>query len=190
MDSAHGKSAPAKPVRAAPAPDKPALKRVLLGKIVGLFGVDGWVKVESYTEPRASIFRYLPWYLETAAGETEIASVQGRAHGKGLVAALPEVEDRDAALAWMGAEIWVPRSALPRAKRGEYYWIDLEGLDVVTAAGIALGKVSHLFATGANDVLVVRDGGRERMIPFVLKQFVKEVDLESGRITVDWDPDF
>ena len=171
--------------------DKPALdKPVLLGKIVGLFGVDGWVKVESYTEPRVRIFKYQPWFVKLAGGETEIASVQGRAHGKGLVAALPQVEDRDAALAWIGAEIWVRRSALPRPKRGEYYWIDLEGLDVVTADGVALGKVSHLFSTGANDVAVVRDGERERLIPFVLKQFVKEVDLDSGRITVDWDPDF
>ena len=176
MDSAGGKPA--------------AEKRVLLGKIVGLFGVDGWVKVESYTEPRVRIFKYLPWLLKTARGETEISGVQGRAHGKGLVAALPQVEDRDAALAWLGAEIWVRRTALPKPKRGEYYWVDLEGLDVVTTDGIALGKVSHLFSTGANDVVVVRDGERERMIPFVIKQFVKEVNLDSGRITVDWDPDF
>lgn len=170
--------------------DSAGPRRVLLGKIVGLFGVDGWVKVESYTEPRVRIFKYLPWSLKTAAGETEITQVQGRAQGKGLVAALPQVEDRDTALAWIGAEIWVQRSALPRAKRDEYYWVDLEGLDVVTLDGIALGKVSHLFSTGANDVIVVRGGGRERMIPFVLKQFVREVDLDSARITVDWDPDF
>jgi 16S rRNA processing protein RimM len=165
-------------------------RRVLLGRIVGLFGVDGWVKVESYTEPRARILKYRPWLLKTARGETQIDSVQGRVHGKGLVAALPQVGDRDAAMEWIGAEIWVRRAALPGPKRGEYYWVDLEGLDVVNAAGVALGRVDHLFATGANDVMVVRDGERERMIPFVLEQFVKEVNLDSGRITVDWDPDF
>jgi 16S rRNA processing protein RimM len=165
-------------------------KRVLVGRIVGLFGVDGWVKVESYTEPRERILKYRPWLVKSAAGETEIAQVRGRTQGKGLVAALPQVEDRDAAVAWVGAEIWVRRSALPRAKRGEYYWVDLEGLDVVTCDDVALGKVSHLFATGANDVLVVRDGERERMIPFVLEQFVREVDLASSRIVVDWDPEF
>ena len=171
--------------------DGPVLqRRVLLGRIVGLFGVDGWVKVESYTEPRARILKYKPWVLKAADGETQVDEVRGRVHGKGVVATLPNVADRDAAMRWVGAEIWVGRSALPRAKRGEYYWMDLEGLDVVTTTGVELGKVSHLFATGANDVLVVHDGKRERLIPFVLKQFVHEVDLDSGRITVDWDPDF
>ena len=165
-------------------------KRLLLGKIVGLFGVDGWVKVESYTEPRAQIFKYRPWLLKQAGGEAEVDGVHGRAQGKGLVATLPGVADRDAAADLIGAEIWVRRSALPRARRGEYYWADLEGADVVTTEGMVLGKVSHLFATGANDVMVVRDGERERMIPFVLKKFVHEVDLNAGRITVDWDPDF
>jgi 16S rRNA processing protein RimM len=165
-------------------------KRLLLGKIVGLFGVDGWVKVESYTEPRTQIFKYRPWLLNRPDGEAEIDGAQGRAQGKGLVATLPGIASRDAAAELIGAEIWVRRSALPKAKRGEYYWVDLEGVDVVTTEGVLLGKVSHLFATGANDVMVVRDSDRERMIPFVLKKFVHEVDLNAGRITVDWDPDF
>ena len=170
--------------------DSAGEKRVLVGRIVGLFGVDGWVKVESYTEPRERILKYRPWLVRSTAGETEVAQVRGRTQGKGLVASLPQVEDRDAAMAWVGAEIWVRRSALPRAKRGEYYWVDLEDLEVVTGEGVALGKVSHLFATGANDVLVVRDGERERMIPFVLERFVQEVDLGARRIVVDWDPEF
>ena len=165
-------------------------KRLLLGKIVGLFGVDGWVKVESYTEPRVQIFKYRPWLLKRPDGEMEIDRAQGRAQGKGLVASLPGVANRDAAAELIGAEVWVRRSALPKAKCGEYYWVDLEGADVATTEGVLLGKVSHLFATGANDVMVVRDGERERMIPFVLNKFVHEVDLNAGRITVDWDPDF
>lgn len=175
-----------KPASKTPAPEK----RVLLGKIVGLFGVDGWVKMESYTEPRTQIFKYRPWFVKRPEGEMEIDGAQGRAQGKGLVATLPDVASRDAAAELIGAEIWVRRSALPRPKRGEYYWFDLEGVDVVTTQGVALGKVSHLFATGANDVMVIRDGLRERMIPFVLNKFVLEVDLNAGRITVDWDPDF
>lgn len=163
---------------------------LLLGRIVGLFGVAGWVKVESYTEPRARILKYRPWLLKTGGRESEVGEVKGRAHGKGIVATLPGVGDRDAAMPWIGAEIWVPRSALPKPKRGEYYWADLEGLDVVTSDGVALGKVSHLFSTGANDVVVVRDGERERMIPFVLEQYVRKVDLGAGRIVVDWDAEF
>ena len=129
--------------------------------------------------------------LKRADGETEIDGAQGRAQGKGLVAALPGV-----ARSRRGRRVWSVRKSgsrarrCPRPKRGEYYWVDLEGLEVVTTEGVALGEVSHLFATGANDVMVVKDGERERLIPFVLEQFVHEVDLDAGRITVDWDPDF
>ncbi|HST28543.1 MAG TPA: ribosome maturation factor RimM [Rudaea sp.] len=160
-----------------------------VGKIVGIHGVDGWVKLESWTEPRLRIFSYRPWRLTLAGAEFEVASAQGHEQGKGMVAKLPGCDDRDAAAKLVGAAIQVPRSALPKPKRGEYYWTDLEGLAVATVEGVDLGKVSHLFATGANDVLVVQ-GERERLIPFVTGQFVKEVDLKAGRITVDWDPEF
>jgi len=171
--------------------DAQAGKLILLGRIVGLFGVDGWVKVESYTEPRASIFRYRPWLLSLpGGGSTQIDGAHGRVQGKGLVAALPQVADRDAAALLVGAEIRVPRARLPKPRSGEYYWADLEGLDVVNEEGVAFGRVSHLFSTGANDVLVVRDGERERMIPFVLDRFVTDVDLDRRRMTVAWDADF
>jgi 16S rRNA processing protein RimM len=163
---------------------------LLIGKIVGLHGVDGWVKLESYTQPRLALFRYKPWLLTIAGAEREVESAQGREQGKGLIGKLPGCDDRDAAARLVGATIQVRRSALPKPKRGEIYWADLEGLDVTTTEGVVLGKVSHLFATGANDVLVVRDGERERMIPYVTGQFVQEVDLKTGRITVDWDPEF
>jgi 16S rRNA processing protein RimM len=163
---------------------------LLLGKIVGLSGVQGAVKLESYTEPRMRLFSYQPWRLRQEGQEREIVGVRGREQGKGIVATVPEVLDRDAAARLIGAEIWVARSALPRPKPGEFYWADLEQLEVVTIAGVRLGHVSHLFATGANDVLVVRDGERERLIPFVSEQFVREIDFDAGRITVDWDPEF
>ncbi|GAA0724164.1 ribosome maturation factor RimM [Dokdonella soli] len=168
----------------------PGEKLVLLGKIVGVHGIRGELKLESYTEPRTQIFRYQPWLVRSASGEKQVEGCRGRAQGKGLVAELPGIADRDAAAALAGAEIWVARSALPAPKPGEYYWSDLEGLEIVTIDGVSLGKVSHLIATGANDVLVVKDAERERLIPFLIGQFVTEVDLGTGRLTVDWDPDF
>lgn len=165
-------------------------KLILLGRIVGVHGVRGELKLESYTEPRTQIFRYQPWLLRSASGEKQIEGGRGRVQGKGLVAELPGVTDRDAAAALTGTEIWVARSVLPAPKPGEYYWSDLEGLEVVTVEGVPLGRVSHLVATGANDVLVVRDAERERLVPFLVGRFVTEVDLASGRLTVDWDPDF
>ena len=163
---------------------------MLVGKIVGLSGLRGEVKLESYTEPRTRIFSYQPWLLKSGSGEAEISGSRGREQGKGVVATLPGIEDRDAAVPLVGTEIWVRRSALPRSKKGEYYWADLEGLEVATVEGAELGRVSHLIATGANDVLVVNDGKRERLIPFVLDDYVREVDFDAGRITVDWDPEF
>ena len=79
---------------------------------------------------------------------------------------------------------------MPAPKPGEYYWSDLEGLEVVTVEGVALGRVSHLVATGANDVLIVKGAERERLIPFLVGQYVTKVDLDADRLTVDWDPEF
>lgn len=166
-------------------------RRILLGRVTGAFGVHGEVKLESWTEPRAAIFRYQPWILRDAqGGERELRGVRGKESGKYVIATFPGVTDRDAAEALRGTEIHVPRSALPPPRAGEYYWVDLEGLRVVNVEGVDLGRVSHLFATGANDVLVVHDGERERMVPFVEPQFVTRVDFEAGIVTVDWDPEF
>lgn len=162
-------------------------RRVLLGRIVGVFGVGGSVKVESFTEPRDNLFRYRPWIVLKAGVETEISKPKGRAQGKGLVAEL-HAEDRDQAAALVGAEIYVDRAQLPEAKAGEFYWADLEGLAVRLEDGRSLGTVSHLFSTGANDVIVVK-GERERLIPYV-PDVVKSVDLEAQAVVVDWDPDF
>lgn len=165
-------------------------RRILLGRIHGAFGVRGELKLESFTEPVAQVLRYQPWILRDPQGrEHEVSGARGRETAKGVVVRLPEVEDRDAAEAMRGSEIYVPRSVLPPAKPGEYYWVDLEGLRVVNLEGADFGTVSHLFSTGANDVLVAQ-GDRERMIPFVEPDYIRSVDFEAGVVTVDWDTDF
>lgn len=170
--------------------DIPGERRVLLGSIAGVFGVQGWLKVISHTEPREAILAYRPWILRQRGSEQLIPRVTGRPQGKGLVAHVPDIDTREAAEALIGAEIWVPRSQLPKPKPGEYYWVDLEGLRVVTVDGVELGRVSHLFATGANDVIAVRDDTRERLVPYIKDDVIKRVDLDAGLIEVDWDPDF
>ncbi|MGO4780617.1 ribosome maturation factor RimM, partial [Lysobacter sp. 2RAB21] len=106
-----------------------------------------------------------PWIVRDPQGrERELSGVRGRQSGKFLIATFPDVADRDTVEAMRGTEIYVPRAVLPPPKDGEYYWVDLEGLRVATTEGVSLGTVSHLFATGANDVLVARDDERERMI--------------------------
>ena len=166
-------------------------RRVLIGRIVGLYGVQGWLKIESWAEPRMRIFDYQPWLLSAVPGvETQFAGAKGRPQGKGIVAQLPGVDDREQAAALIGSDIHVDRAQLPAPAEGEYYWVDLEGLEVVTTEGVVLGRVTHLFATGANDVVVIRDGERERLVPYVMGSYVRSVDLSAGRMVVDWDPEF
>mgnify|MGYP000938033713 CR=1 FL=1 len=165
-------------------------RRILLGRVVGAFGVRGELKLESWTEPRTAIFNYQPWTLRSPSGqESTLTGVRGRETGKNIVAVFPGVEDRNAVDALIGTEISVPRSALPPPNADEYYWVDLEGLQVRTVEGVLLGRVSHLFSTGSNDVLSIQ-GDRERMVPFVQPDFVKSVDFEANLIVVDWDPEF
>jgi 16S rRNA processing protein RimM len=165
-------------------------RRVTVGRLHGAFGVRGDVKLESFTEPLHAIARYQPWILRDARGNERVCTgARVRRGGKGLIATLPGVSDRDAAEVLRGVEVQVPRSALPPLAPGEFYWVDLEGLQVVNLEGVVLGTVEYLFSNGANDVIVVQ-GERERMIPFVRPQFVHDVDLEARRMIVDWDADF
>lgn len=162
---------------------------VTLGRISGVFGVQGWVKVFSFTEPRENITTYRTWLLCRAGALREITVQQGQAHGKSVIAQLAGVADRDAAQALVDWEIRVPRSALAPAAPGEYYWADLEGMAVRTRDGHDLGRVTRMLDTPAHDVMVIQ-GERERLVPFVQGEVVLKVDLESGQITVDWDPEF
>lgn len=162
-------------------------KRVVLGRIAGLYGVRGWVKIVSETDPRESILRYAPWLVGPEWAVRRV--LEGRLHGKGIVARLDGCEDRDQAALLVGRDIAVTRDQLPPARADEFYWIDLEGLAVVTDQGVDLGRVDHLFSTGVNDVLVVK-GERERLLPFAWGDVVKDVDFARGCIQVDWDPEF
>jgi 16S rRNA processing protein RimM len=162
-------------------------RTVVLGRIVGVFGVNGWIKVFSETEPRGNILSYSPWCV--GPDRRPLRVLEGRLQGKRLVAQLEHCADRDQAAALVGMEIAVWRDQLPPPSADELYWADLEGLVVETLDGVALGRVDYLFATGANDVVVVR-GHRERLIPFLWDAVVKDVDFARGIMRVDWDPDF
>ncbi|NBC13570.1 MAG: 16S rRNA processing protein RimM [Gammaproteobacteria bacterium] len=178
----HGTDSPAEP----PAePQSQADGRVELGRIGAPHGVRGWVRVVSDTDPPDNILAYRPWLV----GDTEMDPVEGQRSGKALIARLGGCDDRDAAAALVGKPIAVHRRQLPPPRADELYWVDLEGLAVRTLDGVELGRVSHLLPTGANDVLVVQ-GERERLLPFVWDQVVRDVDFGQGLILVDWDPDF
>ncbi|MBB5321523.1 ribosome maturation factor RimM [Marinobacter oulmenensis] len=170
-------------------------QETVIGQVTSVFGVKGWLKVYSYTDPREGILNYRHWTLVLDGKRIPAKLEDGRRQGQGIVIKLKGVDDRDQARAYGGAEIRVATEALPELPEGEFYWHQLEGLEVVTVEGENLGKVHHLMETGSNDVLVVRAATgsvdqRERLIPYLPDQVVKEVDLQSSRMVVDWDPEF
>lgn len=170
------------------------VKPVVLGHVHGLFGVKGQIKVYSYTRPIEAILEYACWWLGQGEQWQPYQLLNGRFQGKTLVAQLAmrheqPIVGRDEAAALLGLDIAVERSDMPDPPPGQHYWFDLVGLYVQTRQGVALGRVSGMMETGANDVLVVA-GDRERLIPFVMGEFVQAIDWPSNTMTVDWDPDF
>jgi len=169
---------------------------VVLGRVIAPFGVQGWLKLVALGDDPAA-WRAMPaWWLGKDPDGTDWCryELEGlKPHGKGLVAKLKGVDDRTAAEAIDGSYFAVPREMLPKPQKDEYYRADLIGLDVVNAQGVRLGQVAELIETGANEVLVVREGEgsamRERLLPFVA-QVVNEVDVPNRVIRVDWEADW
>lgn len=175
------------------------------GRIVGVYGIRGWVRVQAFTEEPEDLLSMPVWQLRGRARGSEVREtvqqdaqyLEGRRHGRGLIVHLPGVDDRTAAEGLRGTEIWVPASALPELDDGDYYWRDLVGLRVYTnyqGGELLLGKVDHLLETGANDVLVLKpcEGSvdqRERLLPYLPGTVVDAVDLAGRCMTVRWHPD-
>lgn len=155
----------------------------------GVFGIKGWIKVYSYTEPGDNILKFASWLLGGNDQPERFSVEDGGWRGKTIVAKLGGIDTRDEATKVVGRGIFVERAELPELPENEFYWADLVGLNVFNEDGICFGVVDSLMETGANDVLLVR-GDRERLIPFVQKQIVKSVDIENRRLVVGWDPDF
>ncbi|MDW3096367.1 MAG: ribosome maturation factor RimM [Gammaproteobacteria bacterium] len=165
-------------------------EKVLLGLINGLFGVKGWVKVYSYTRPRAKIVEYKHWYLGENFDQP-IRVQQGRSQKGGVVAKLEGIDDREAAVELLDNEIWVAGDQLPSLPKNEYYWYQLIGLEVLGKDNKLLGSIKGLIETGANDVMVVSGKDKiEHLIPYIQGQVIKSIDLEQKRMVVDWNTDF
>ena len=132
---------------------------------------------------------YSPWLLKKDNETRLIAVIDGMLQGKAVVARLEGVNERDQAASLMGWDIFITPDQLPKVAKDEYYWSDLIGLAVETSLGVQLGIVESLLETGANDVVIVK-GERERAIPFLQGQTIIDIDLDVGRMVVDWNPDF
>jgi 16S rRNA processing protein RimM len=162
---------------------------ISVGKIGAPFGLDGALKIVSFTEQADDIFDFSPWYVNKREQWVEV-ELEGEAlHGKYLVAKFVGCEERDDAQQWTNCEIAVKRSQLPELPSGQYYWSDLEGLTVKTVAGLTLGVIDEVMETGANPVLIIQ-GEKRHLVPYLLEKVVKEVNLASNYVIVDWDTDF
>ena len=171
-----------------------------VGRIADAWGIKGWFKVLPYSADPEALFSSKRWYLmpaergaKTFSGVASLAITQAKVHSDTLVASAHDVTDRSGAEALRGARIFVPRASFPTPDKDEFYWVDLIGLDVVNREGIALGNVRELLSTGAQTVLVIeyvaQGKTEQRMVPFVA-HYVDDVDLATGRILVDWQPDY
>jgi 16S rRNA processing protein RimM len=165
-----------------------AEEKIIVGQISGVFGVNGWVKIFSHTDPRANILNYSPWWLR-CKGEwkpVEVVDSKVQQGGKTLVALLDKVQDRDLAREYMGCEIAIERSQLVNPSE-EMYWVDLIGCEVSNLEGEVIGKVTGLVETGVHDVLRVEGEQHSELIPFVMDEFIRSVDIKAKQIVVDWE---
>ena len=161
---------------------------VCVGHILGAQGIKGEVRVFSNTDPRENIVGYSPWRVEID-GQLKTVEVSGRLQGKNVIANMSGVDDRNQAIALTGCKIYILQEQLQPLDNDEYYWSDLIGMEVKSMQAEALGTVDSMMETGASDVMVVK-GDRERLIPFVMKDIVQEIDLVKKQMIVDWQADY
>ena len=166
-----------------------------MGKFGAVYGIKGWIKVHSYTDDAQSIFEYKPLLMESKGQFQEVKIADWKRHGNGFVAKVAGFDVREEAQALVGTTLFVDASHLP-VLEDDFYWRDLVGCQVKTDKGYDLGVVTEIMETGSNDVLVVKAnsndafGQKERLIPFIDKQVISNIDLTGKLITVNWEPDF
>ena len=160
---------------------------VVLGRVGAPLGVQGWVRIHSYTDPPEGIANYAALELARGADVRRVRVLETKRAGQGMAVRLEGIETREAAQMLSGAEVRVDRSELPDPGPGTYYWHDLIGLEASNRDGQRLGRVEEILELPAHPVIVLR-GDRERLVPLVRERLVA-VDLAGGRVTLDWHPD-
>lgn len=170
-------------------------KPMIIGRLGAVYGIKGWIKVNSFTEIPEGIFDYSPWLIQHKGEWIEVTLSDYKRHGKGLIAKLNGFDQREETQALTGADIAIHAEQLPELEE-DYYWRDLIGCTVVTTQGYDLGKITDMMETGSNDVIVIKAnatdafGKKERLLPFLEEQVIINVDITAKRIEVNWDPSF
>lgn len=153
---------------------------VRIGKVVRAVGLNGFLGVAGTDGALGELERIT---LRRGEAQDETKRIEeARPQGRVWAVKVEGVSDRNAAEALVGAEVLAPRDELGEAGEGRHLWADLEGLEVVTVAGEAVGRVTGLYETGGVDVLVVKGERGEKLVP--LAPYVT-VDRDARRIVVD-----
>jgi 16S rRNA processing protein RimM len=164
-----------------------------MGRIGAPHGIRGWLRVVPLSQDPAVLTAHKVWWVKKPGTQTwrEIEVALARVHGNALVAEFGGVGSREEAALLRGSEIALPRESLAPPAANEYYWSDLEGMDVVNRSGVRLGRVAALTESGAHPLLRVVSGPAtdERLIPFV-PAYIDRVDMAARRIDVDWEADY
>ncbi len=170
-------------------------KKIVLGQIGRVYGIKGWLKLSSFTSPPANILKYSKFMVKLG-DRTELLQIdEFKKQQNGIKVHFLGYDDPEVSQKLVGREVSVERHRLPVLSEEEFYWHELEALEVINLEGHNLGQVAHLIETGANDVLVVKPSDqsldrRERLIPYIKGSVVKKVDIPSKKIEVDWGADF
>ena len=162
-------------------------KKIYLGKITGVHGIKGWLKVRSFSLPPENILKYPQWIINNQGKEDVYSIEQGRKQKNKIVVKLEKINDRNTAESLINSKIQILRSDLPKLPNENYYWSDLVGLSVLNSEEKVIGKIESLIETGANDVMVINTAKDERvLVPFVMHEIIKEVNVELNYIKIDW----
>lgn len=164
---------------------------VVMGRFGRPVGLKGQIKLYTFTEDPELMINYQPWYMKNSHDKwQEIDCLSVVQRDKFLLVSLRGILSKEEAQTLTHGEIAVDKKVLPQLPQGEYYWRDLIGLQVVNVEGCQFGEVTELMETGANDVLVVEKDNHKRLIPFLLDDFILNIDIDKQTMTVDWDEDF
>jgi len=160
---------------------------VVVGRLGQAYGIKGWLKLQSFTAPEDNIFKYAPWYIKHSRGYEPITITEFKPHSKGFVIHLSHCNDRTTAQTLVGFDIVIEQKQLPLLKEGEFYLVELEGMEVKTTTGLLLGTLSYFLPVGDTEVMVI-EGEKQHLVPFLMDHFVKDINKKEKYIIVDWDP--
>jgi len=163
-------------------------KLIDIGKIVGVFGIQGWVKIKTSSD-MDTLKHYNKLQLSINGTNSELKIAKSHVKNGLWFVLFDGIDDRNKAESLIGGVVAVSRAEFPKTDTDEYYWVDLIGLRVINLQHELLGNVDSLMDTGANSVMVVQGEEKTHLIPFVAA-YITNVDMQNKQIIVDWGLDY